>query len=291
VLHNKLTRPSKIELLIIKGDDDKTYVARTTYVQDIEAYTFRDRSRPRRDAYVGMLPPKLAQTMINLTGSRPAKAALSGEGSTFPVEADKNNNQLASAEPDADMAAESELSVAPRLLDPFCGTGVVLQEAALMGYAVYGTDLSERMIRYTRDNLLWLSDTHHVLIDKYFHVADAQDAAWQQPVDVVVGEGYLGKPLSTTPDRELLESIVYECNDIMKNFLKNISAQLAAGTPLCIAAPAWHIHGDVRHLAVLEDLEKLGFTRRTFKDIDNVGLIYRREDQIVGRELLVLTKK
>jgi hypothetical protein len=106
-----------------------------------------------------------------------------------------------------------------------------------------------------------------------------------------VGEGYLGKPLSTAPDRELLESIVYECNDIMKNFLKNISGQLAAGTPLCIAAPAWHIHSDVRHLAVLEDLDKLGFTRRIFKDIDNADLIYRREDQIVGRELLVLTKK
>lgn len=262
VLHNKLTRAGKREIMIIKGDDGKSYVAETSYVQNIEAYTVRDRGRPKRDAFVGMLPPKLAQTMINLA--------------CFP---------LAASGPEKD--SEPEL----RLLDPFCGTGVVLQEAALMGFAVYGTDLSERMIRYTRDNLVWLSDTHHVIFDKYFQQADAMDAIWQQPVDVVVGEGYLGRPLSTTPDKEALESIVHECNGIMKAFLKNISAQLKPGTPLCIAAPAWHIRGDVRHLSVIDDLESLGFTRHKFDGISHSDLIYARTDQIVGRELLVLSKQ
>jgi tRNA G10 N-methylase Trm11 len=284
--------------LIVKGDDGKTYVGKTTYVQNIEAYTFRDRSRPRRDAYVGMLPPKLAQTMINLTGTRPSEDASDSEDSAFPAERAKTSKPLAASAsevPDVsehDSVADERLEHTDlRLLDPFCGTGVVLQEAALMGYSVYGTDISERMIRYTRDNLQWLTDTHHIFFDKYFHVADAQDGQWQQPVDVVVGEGYLGKPLSTTPDREKLEAIVHECNEIMRNFLKNISAQLAPGTPLCIAAPAWHIGSDVRHLAVLADIEKLGFTRRQFKDISDEELVYRREDQIVGRELLVLIKK
>ena len=44
------------------------------------------------------------------------------------------------------------------LLDPFCGTGVVLQEALLMGYDVYGTDLEPRMIDYSGANLDWLSE-------------------------------------------------------------------------------------------------------------------------------------
>ena len=77
----------------------------------------------------------------------------------------------------------------------------------------------------------------------------------------------------------------------MSNFLNNISSQITPGTPLCIAAPAWHIRDDVRHLPCLKDLEKLGLTRREFSGITNDELIYRREDQIVGRELLVLVKK
>ena len=291
VLHNKLARPGKKELLIIRGSDGKSYVGETTYVQDIEAYTFRDRSRPRRDAYVGMLPPKLAQIMINLAKPSRSESATLSEDSAFPAERTKKDQPVAVRASEKSVADEPITEVSPRLLDPFCGTGVVLQEAALMGYAVYGTDLSERMIRYTRDNLVWLSDTHHIFFDKYFHVADAQDAVWQQPIDAVVGEGYLGKPLATTPERELLEGIIHECNGIMGTFLKNISAQLAPGTPLCIAAPAWHIRDEVRHLPCLKDLESIGFTRREFMGIPNDQLIYRREDQIVGRELLVLIKQ
>ncbi len=34
-------------------------------MQDVDEYAARDQARPKRDAYVGMLPPKLAQTLIN----------------------------------------------------------------------------------------------------------------------------------------------------------------------------------------------------------------------------------
>lgn len=121
VLHNKLTSTTGWELLLIKHGE-ATMIARTVRVQDIESYTFRDRSRPKRDAYVGMLPPKLAQTMIHLT------APSAGE----------------------------------RLLDPFCGTGVILQEAALYGLTPYGTDISSKMTDYSQANLEWLKRTHHL---------------------------------------------------------------------------------------------------------------------------------
>ncbi len=115
VLHNKLTGPLGWELLLIKYGQE-VILAQTTNEQDIEAYAARDQSRPKRDARVGMLPPKLAQIIINL--SKP------GEGEI--------------------------------VLDPFCGTGVIPQETLLMGRHVYATDLEPRMIDYTRENLRWL---------------------------------------------------------------------------------------------------------------------------------------
>ena len=66
VLNNKLTSELGCELLLV-SDGVNTIIARTTAVQDIDAYTLRDRGRPKRDARVGMLPPKLAQTIINLS--------------------------------------------------------------------------------------------------------------------------------------------------------------------------------------------------------------------------------
>src|SRR6185503_10002944 len=99
-------------------------LAQTLFVQDIEAYGARDQARPARDARVGMLPPKLAQIMLNL-----------------------------SAGP---LRASAEELARLRVLDPFCGTGVILQEALLMGYSVLGTDIDERMVDYSRRNIKWL---------------------------------------------------------------------------------------------------------------------------------------
>lgn len=250
VIHNHLTSDVGYELLLIR-DGRQTHLARTVYVQDIDDYARRDFGRPRRDAFVGMLPPKLAQTMLNLAQVAPGN----------------------------------------RVLDPFCGTGVVLQEAALMAANVYGTDLSERMIEYTRDNLQWLQDTYHITFEEYFEVADATTAVWHQPVNSVVAEVYLGQPITELPEAAKLEHIMDECNNIVAGFLSNLRHQLASGTRCCIAVPAWFDGRKFIHLRIVDDLEKMGYNRISFKRAANKDLIYHRENQVVARELLVITVK
>lgn len=56
------------EILVCKDGEDY-YMAEVVAVQDIDGYSKRDFDKPFRDMKVGMLPPKLAQIMINLTGS------------------------------------------------------------------------------------------------------------------------------------------------------------------------------------------------------------------------------
>ncbi|QQS17963.1 hypothetical protein IPL68_04905 [Candidatus Saccharibacteria bacterium] len=57
VIHGHLTEQNGTEFLII-ASQNKTIIARTIAIQDIESYTLRDRGRQKRDARVGMLPPK-----------------------------------------------------------------------------------------------------------------------------------------------------------------------------------------------------------------------------------------
>ncbi len=56
-----------VELCIIRGVDSFV-IAKTIAMQDIDSYSIRDFDKPFRSMYVGMLPPKLAQILINLTG-------------------------------------------------------------------------------------------------------------------------------------------------------------------------------------------------------------------------------
>lgn len=252
ILHNKLTTPNGWELIVVQNGK-KALLAQTIAEQDIEAYAKRDQERPKRDAFVGMLPPKLAQIIVNLS--------------------------------------VGEITSSPRVLDPFCGTGVILQEAALMGYGVYGTDLSEKMIRYSRDNLNWLKDSHHVDFDWYLHEGDAMTTQWQQPIDAVAAEGYLGQPFSAPPSPSKLAEVRRNCDHIVADFLKNIQPQLTSGTPLCVAVPAWRgKDGSFTHLPIVDQVDSLGYKKVHLK-YTTAPLLYYREDQVVARELLILVKK
>jgi SAM-dependent methyltransferase len=292
VFHNHLTGPTGVELLLI-AHGSQTIVARTTQVQDIDSYTLRDRGRPKRDARVGMLPPKLAQIIINLASNHaaPNKPPLSPDNPTV-------------TSTDGDTAPAADAPRPPRILDPFCGTGVLLQEALLMGYDAYGTDLEQRMVDYTGENLDWLDSKFGLgQVQMLIEPGDATKHSWQPPIDQVATETYLGRAFTAQPSAELLAQTCTEANLIIKKFLQNIHGQLAPGTPLCLAVPAWATgHAEpgtswvtnsrrFKHLPLIDQLGELGYNRTDLEHVRDTDLLYYREDQIVARELLVLTRK
>jgi tRNA (guanine10-N2)-dimethyltransferase len=274
ILHNNLTGEHGWELVFIKSGD-KTVVAQTVKVQDIEAYTERDRERPKRDTKVGMLPPKLAQILVNLGTGQLAEETLS---SICEIPADQ----------------EIPLPLLDKtVLDPFCGTGVVLQEAALMGYHTYGTDLEPRMIEYSKANMVWLVDKRRLApVCCRTDVGNATDFKWQPPIDFVAAETYLGRPFTSQPESGILAQTVMDCNLIIKKFLRNIHGQLTPGTRLALAIPAWQIQTNrFKHLPLIDQIEDLGYNRVSFEHIRDGDLLYYRSDQIVARQLLVLIRK
>ncbi|MBU1149254.1 hypothetical protein KKI23_04150, partial [Patescibacteria group bacterium] len=97
--------------------DKKIYLGVTETVQEFAEYSQRDFGRPSRDNHSGMIPPKLAKIMINLAGIKKTDS----------------------------------------LLDPFCGSGTILQEAMLLGYRqIIGSDISDKAVRDSKNNIDWL---------------------------------------------------------------------------------------------------------------------------------------
>lgn len=58
-----------VEFIIAKNQNS-FLIFEVIAVQDIDSYSMRDYNKPYRNMRVGMLPPKLAQIMINLTGKK-----------------------------------------------------------------------------------------------------------------------------------------------------------------------------------------------------------------------------
>lgn len=259
--HNKLgLSHNHVELLVIRNSSGGVLVAESVGSQNITALAARDQARPHTDAFVGMLPPKLARMMVNM-----ATGALS--------------DSLETASP------------AQLILDPFCGTGVVLQEAALLGYNVYGTDLSEKMVDYSTKNLDWLSEKYRIPSSVTIEHGDAMTHSWNPTPAAVVAETYLGQPFSAPPSPAKLVEVRGNCNHIITQFLKNIVSQLPSGTPLCLAVPAWRDSaGLFTHLPFISQLDSLGYQRVSLKHVRHEQLLYYRETQVVARELLLLKR-
>lgn len=274
VTHNKLTGLNGWELYLIR-DGERTVVAQTVKVQDIASYTVRDRGRPKRDSRVGMLPPKLAQILVNLAAGRLPKGQLNNICDIPPGEK--------IPKPDLGMT----------VLDPFCGTGVVLQEALIMGYRVYGTDLEPRMIDYSRQNLDWLTKLYGLDGQRVIGLepADATTFSWPKQIDFIASETYLGRPFTSVPSREVLAQTVSDCNSIIKKFLINLRPQLKSETRLALGVPAWQTSpNQFKQLPLIDQLGELGYTRISFEHAADDRMIYYRPSQTVARELLVLTR-
>ena len=102
--------------IILAEDGEQIWLAVTLAVQPFEEWSERDYGRPGRDAASGMLPPKLARIMLNLT----------------------NLNETAA------------------ILDPFCGSGTILTEAWLIDFKnIFGSDLSPKAVADSQKNLTW----------------------------------------------------------------------------------------------------------------------------------------
>ena len=266
--NNKLgLSDNKIELIAV-GTSKGIIVAVSEGSQNITSYARRDQNRPKRDAFVGMLPPKLAQTIINLASGKDQPKILSFYG--------------------------KELQKEYNILDPFCGTGTVLQEAVLKGFKAYGSDLNPKMVDYSKQNIEWLMQEFKPFGEvKDIAIADATSNCWKyaNTLSAIACETYLGQPFSAPPSDKKLSEVKETCNKIISNFLKNLAKQIPEGTPLCIAIPTWRTkNGDFSHLPLVDFLEELGYNRKEFLRVKPNSLIYFRENQVVARELLVLIR-
>jgi tRNA G10 N-methylase Trm11 len=189
-------------LIMVRNSGGREYRGLAIAIQDIDSYSKRDYDKPFRDARMGMLPPKLAQIMVN--------AGIAGFEKTT------------------------------RVFDPFCGSGTVLMEAMLAGYDVLGSDISEKCVAGTQKNLEWFAKEFQV-DDRQFEVFQ-HDASkpFEKELDnniCIVTEGYLGPPQSAVPSKDVQKKLFHELIQLYDNFFQNSSKILEKGARICITFP------------------------------------------------------
>lgn len=258
-----------LELMVIKRKEG-TWIGRTFAAQDIEAYVKRDMKKPVRDTTVGLLPPKLAQILLNL------------------------GNWMAEK--------EGKVKDPMIVLDPFCGTGVIPLECLLRGECILASDVSLKAVNGCTKNLDWARKEFGIPKKEVWSKVWKQDATKgfdltdKEKPAVIVTEGTLGQPLTSRPTQKDMTSHKSEAEKLTAAFLQNVAKNLP-GVPVVMTWPVWYgTKTQLKLEKIREQLDKLGFELVTppgvrESDAPNKSLMYRRADQFVGREIVMLRQK
>ncbi len=131
------------------------------------------------------------------------------------------------------------------LLDPFCGIGSILQEAALMGFDVRGVDIDKDCVEGCVKNLSWLEKEYKIKIGdigKKIMSGDSRNLEKyfsENSVDAIVTEPYLGPPLKEKPSAKEGKSILDEIAPLYERSLENMIKVLKPGKRIVIVAPVF----------------------------------------------------
>ncbi|MFH1225745.1 MAG: DNA methyltransferase [bacterium] len=247
--------------LLIIKKKDDIFIAKTLAVQEFEKYSRRDYGRPARDVRSGMLPPKVAKMMINL-----AQAPMDGI-----------------------------------IIDPFCGSGTILQEALLLGHSdIYGSDVSQQAVRDCKANLNWLieklklSSFNYLQRIKQLDAEKLTDYFEENYFDAIITEPYLGPPLRGRETEREIKEIINELSELYLKFFIQAKFILKNTGRIVIIFPVFILNNKKLFLPILEQIEKIGFKIKNslpedwgFEVSERNSIIYSRAGQRVQREILV----
>lgn len=242
-----------VEIIVCRDRAGKTVIGKTLSVQDIDAWSLRDRGKPEVSRKRGLLTPKVSRIMVNLSLG-PKVFALS------------QPNKLS-------------------LLDPFCGAGTIPFEAITSGFnKVIGTDLSQEAITQAQANFTWFQSEFPQDL-KYtksvnFFASDATQLKQKiddNSISHIVTEPFLGKQ---TPEIAQIADIARGLEKLFLGAFKSWLSILKPLAKIVIIFPNWSVLKNPKNWqSLVSKLETYGYF------VTATPIIYGRPGAKVMREI------
>ena len=125
------------------------------------------------------------------------------------------------------------------ILDPFCGTGTLLMEAAMLGMKCIGIDIDGDQVQGTRSNLSWFGRDLGQRIEFDVFKGDARNLSKQitKQIDAVAFEPSLGPVSKERPTAEEARETIDELTELYRDTLTQISQILRPDGRVALTIP------------------------------------------------------
>jgi tRNA G10 N-methylase Trm11 len=166
-----------------------------------------------------------------------------------------------------------------KLLDPFCGVGIILQEALLQGISVIGVDKDEKAIKGAKENLNWFgfSESDYLLINFDSIKVNVPN------VSAVATEPDLGETLKKIPTKGEAEKTLENFEKLMVKVINNIKGKVEG--KIVFTSPYIRIGKKRLGCDIKNICSKTGY------GLIGEGIPEFRDNQVVGRMIWILEKK
>ncbi len=128
------------------------------------------------------------------------------------------------------------------VLDPFCGLGTILQEAALSGLEIRGLDSNKEMVEATKSNLKWLEKEYGIKInnlnEKIIQGDSRRISSYFKNIDAIVTEPYFGPTLKGLTSEKRAIKIIKELETLYNSCFSEFKKVLKSEGRICISIPA-----------------------------------------------------
>lgn len=256
VRKNKLNQPKRGIEFVILAKKNKFYLGESLSVQDFSQEKYFDFGRPSRPIKSGLVPPKLARILINLS-----------------------------------QAKKEDI-----ILDPFCGAGTILGEAIRQGYKnIIGADISKKAIKQTQENLNWLfkqikQEKKYQLI--LSDVRNISEKIPQESIGAIISEPYLG-PIKIKNQEEEIKKIIKELSDLYFTSFREFKKILKPKGKVVIVSPVFILKKKKYFLPLKHKLKNQGW--QIINPLEKTAyfsspLIYCQPNQKIWREILIFQK-
>ncbi|MFX1482383.1 MAG: TRM11 family SAM-dependent methyltransferase [Promethearchaeota archaeon] len=213
--------------------------------------------------------PKICRTLLNLAGARP--------GDT--------------------------------VLDPFCGTGTLLMEAAILGMRCIGIDIDGDQVRGSRSNLKWLSQDMGEKLEYDIFKGDSRNLSsfLKKQVDAVAFEPVLSPIYKEVPPVDEAEKTIRELTELYREALTEIAKVLRPDGRVAMTIPVIKTQGESVSVKFNELTKGTGLTLYRMLSADSIKtrknlnprlrirpdrelIPERKRGQVVQRAIIVLEK-
>lgn len=175
------------------------------------------------------------------------------------------------------------------LIDPFCGIGVIIQEALLQDINTIGIDIDIPAIDYAKKNLAWLKENYKITANSKIFRADSKffKIYADEKVNGIACEPSLGKLLRTLPSEEEAVFITSKFEALIISVLNNLKHYLPKKSKIAFTSP----YIKTRYGRIACNINTIcRATNLKVHEISNIKFPIKefRESQIVGREIHIL---